>query len=166
MDNASKNASDMIGRLQMQYNRGRQAAITNELVDIITGMVSISSVLSLLTYFQVPAPCNRSVDMASMNKILTLKLRFPLDGLSEMLSPLNFNFCLSRDSRHFRQSVRNLPFVGFISGYIRVRRAVDEAQQGFRIPQSDSLFYFLTAHDARSSRPWALKPDVVQCAER
>lgn len=37
MDNASKNASDMIGRLQMQYNRGRQASITNELVDIITG---------------------------------------------------------------------------------------------------------------------------------
>ena len=38
MDNASKNASDMIGSLQMKYNRGRQAAITNELVDIITGM--------------------------------------------------------------------------------------------------------------------------------
>ncbi|KIY68999.1 ATP synthase F1 gamma [Cylindrobasidium torrendii FP15055 ss-10] len=37
MDNASKNASDMITALQMQYNRGRQAAITNELVDIITG---------------------------------------------------------------------------------------------------------------------------------
>ncbi|KAF5350468.1 hypothetical protein D9756_008625 [Leucocoprinus leucothites] len=37
MDNASKNASDMISTLTMQYNRGRQAAITNELVDIITG---------------------------------------------------------------------------------------------------------------------------------
>ncbi|TFK28324.1 ATP synthase F1 gamma [Coprinopsis marcescibilis] len=37
MDSASKNATDMIARLQMQYNRGRQAAITNELVDIITG---------------------------------------------------------------------------------------------------------------------------------
>jgi len=37
MDNASKNAEDMIGSLQMKYNRGRQAAITNELVDIITG---------------------------------------------------------------------------------------------------------------------------------
>ncbi|KAL0945808.1 hypothetical protein HGRIS_012094 [Hohenbuehelia grisea] len=37
MDNASKNATDMISSLQMQYNRGRQAAITNELVDIITG---------------------------------------------------------------------------------------------------------------------------------
>jgi len=37
MDNAQKNASDMISSLQMQYNRGRQAAITNELVDIITG---------------------------------------------------------------------------------------------------------------------------------
>lgn len=37
MDNASKNATDMISKLQMQYNRGRQASITNELVDIITG---------------------------------------------------------------------------------------------------------------------------------
>jgi len=37
MDNASKNAGDMIASLQMQYNRGRQAAITNDLVDIITG---------------------------------------------------------------------------------------------------------------------------------
>jgi len=37
MDNASKNAGDMINALQLQYNRGRQASITNELVDIITG---------------------------------------------------------------------------------------------------------------------------------
>ncbi|KAI5117902.1 hypothetical protein M0805_003598 [Coniferiporia weirii] len=37
MDNASKNAGGMIDSLTLQYNRGRQAAITNELVDIITG---------------------------------------------------------------------------------------------------------------------------------
>ena len=37
MDNASKNAKEMIGTLQMQYNRGRQAAITNKLVDITCG---------------------------------------------------------------------------------------------------------------------------------
>lgn len=37
MDNATKNAGDMISSLQMKYNRGRQASITNELVDIITG---------------------------------------------------------------------------------------------------------------------------------
>ncbi|KZT26107.1 ATP synthase F1 gamma [Neolentinus lepideus HHB14362 ss-1] len=42
MDNASKNASDMINSLQLQYNRGRQASITNELVDIITGPFSVS----------------------------------------------------------------------------------------------------------------------------
>lgn len=47
MDNASKNASDMISSLQMKYNRGRQAAITNELVDIITGM----SLCSLFGFF-------------------------------------------------------------------------------------------------------------------
>jgi len=37
MDNASKNAGEMIDKLQMQFNRQRQAVITNELVDIITG---------------------------------------------------------------------------------------------------------------------------------
>jgi len=37
MDNANKNAQDMITSLQMQFNRGRQAVITNELIDIITG---------------------------------------------------------------------------------------------------------------------------------
>jgi F-type H+-transporting ATPase subunit gamma len=37
MDNASKNATDMISSLTMQYNRGRRASITNELVDIVTG---------------------------------------------------------------------------------------------------------------------------------
>ncbi len=36
MDNASKNAGDMISNLNMIYNPGRQAAITNDLVDIIT----------------------------------------------------------------------------------------------------------------------------------
>ncbi|CCC71847.1 hypothetical protein NCAS_0I01790 [Naumovozyma castellii] len=37
MDNASKNAGDMITRYSILYNRTRQAVITNELVDIITG---------------------------------------------------------------------------------------------------------------------------------
>lgn len=37
MDNASKNAGDMIDKYQILYNRTRQAVITNELVEIITG---------------------------------------------------------------------------------------------------------------------------------
>jgi F-type H+-transporting ATPase subunit gamma len=41
MDNASKNANDMIGRFTILYNRTRQAVITNELVDIITGASSL-----------------------------------------------------------------------------------------------------------------------------
>lgn len=62
MDNASKNATDMISKLQMQYNRGRQAAITNELVDIITGMSHPSpvTVFSPVAYVfaQVQVLCN------------------------------------------------------------------------------------------------------------
>lgn len=37
MDNAMRNASDMIERLTLQYNRARQAAITTELMEIIGG---------------------------------------------------------------------------------------------------------------------------------
>lgn len=37
MENASKNASEMIGKLTLQYNRARQARITTELIEIISG---------------------------------------------------------------------------------------------------------------------------------
>jgi F-type H+-transporting ATPase subunit gamma len=37
MENATKNAGEMIDRLTMTYNRGRQAVITNELIEIIVG---------------------------------------------------------------------------------------------------------------------------------
>jgi F-type H+-transporting ATPase subunit gamma len=37
MDNATRNAGDMINRLTIQYNRTRQAAITTELIEIISG---------------------------------------------------------------------------------------------------------------------------------
>jgi len=37
MDNATRNAGDLINRLTIQYNRSRQAAITTELVEIISG---------------------------------------------------------------------------------------------------------------------------------
>jgi F-type H+-transporting ATPase subunit gamma len=37
MDSATKNASEMIGRLTLDYNRARQAAITKELMEIVSG---------------------------------------------------------------------------------------------------------------------------------
>jgi len=37
MDNATRNAGDMIVSLTIQYNRSRQAVITNELIEIISG---------------------------------------------------------------------------------------------------------------------------------
>jgi len=37
MDNATRNAGDMIDRLNITYNRSRQAAITKELIEIISG---------------------------------------------------------------------------------------------------------------------------------
>ncbi|HEX3676647.1 MAG TPA: F0F1 ATP synthase subunit gamma [Sphingomicrobium sp.] len=37
MDSATRNAGDMINRLTIQYNRTRQAAITTELIEIISG---------------------------------------------------------------------------------------------------------------------------------
>ena len=37
MDSATRNAGDMIDRLTIEYNRSRQAAITKELIEIISG---------------------------------------------------------------------------------------------------------------------------------
>lgn len=37
MDNATRNAGDMIDNLSIEYNRSRQAQITNELIEIISG---------------------------------------------------------------------------------------------------------------------------------
>lgn len=37
MENASKNAADMINKLTLQYNRARQTRITTELIEIISG---------------------------------------------------------------------------------------------------------------------------------
>lgn len=41
MDNATRNAGDMIGRLTLTYNRSRQAAITKELIEIISGAEAV-----------------------------------------------------------------------------------------------------------------------------
>jgi F-type H+-transporting ATPase subunit gamma len=41
MDNATRNAGDMIGRLSIQYNRARQAFITKELIEIISGAEAV-----------------------------------------------------------------------------------------------------------------------------
>ena len=41
MDSASRNAAEMIDKLTLQYNRARQAAITKELMEIISGAESI-----------------------------------------------------------------------------------------------------------------------------
>ena len=37
MDNATRNAGEMVDKLTIQYNRSRQAVITNELIEIISG---------------------------------------------------------------------------------------------------------------------------------
>jgi hypothetical protein len=63
----------MIDRLTMQYNRGRQAAITNELVDIITGTLSfVLSVTHLLTMnVQVPVHCKQVPWLSNTHQVIT-----------------------------------------------------------------------------------------------
>jgi len=41
MDNATRNAGDMVDKLTIKYNRSRQAAITKELIEIISGAESL-----------------------------------------------------------------------------------------------------------------------------
>ena len=37
MENATDNAREMLGDLSLTYNRARQAAITNEILEVVTG---------------------------------------------------------------------------------------------------------------------------------
>lgn len=41
MDNASKNAKDIYAKLELNYNKARQAKVTTELCEIISGANSV-----------------------------------------------------------------------------------------------------------------------------
>ena len=41
MENASKNAGEILDKLTLQYNKARQARITVELVEIISGAAAL-----------------------------------------------------------------------------------------------------------------------------
>jgi F-type H+-transporting ATPase subunit gamma len=43
MDNASKNAGEMINKLTLYYNRTRQSVITRELIEIISGAAALDA---------------------------------------------------------------------------------------------------------------------------
>jgi F-type H+-transporting ATPase subunit gamma len=42
MDNASRNAGDLVKRLNLQFNKARQAAITTEILDIVNGAEALN----------------------------------------------------------------------------------------------------------------------------
>jgi F-type H+-transporting ATPase subunit gamma len=41
MDNATNNASDLINALSLEFNRARQAAITTEIIEIVSGAAAL-----------------------------------------------------------------------------------------------------------------------------
>ena len=41
MDNATNNADDLIKRLNIEYNKARQAAITNQIMEIVGGAAAL-----------------------------------------------------------------------------------------------------------------------------
>ncbi len=43
MDNATRNSEDMMKRLSLLYNRKRQAAITTELMEIVSGKEALEN---------------------------------------------------------------------------------------------------------------------------
>jgi F-type H+-transporting ATPase subunit gamma len=43
MKNASDNAKALVGELKLLFNKSRQAAITNELLDITTATLTVST---------------------------------------------------------------------------------------------------------------------------
>jgi hypothetical protein len=120
MDNASKNASDMIGTLQMQYNRGRQAAITNELVDIITG----ASRLLFFVSFSLPSSCFPP----SFPLFFPLLPCFPLPPFTHVLFPdtlcsFSFPFLVMCPSNAY--PFLQVPALSKPRAYVRNKKSVD-----------------------------------------
>jgi hypothetical protein len=119
MDNASKNASDMIGTLQMQYNRGRQAAITNELVDIITGAFRLLLFVSFYLAILLFSP-SRSLPLFS--PLLPCFLLPPFAPTLFPLSPSPSMSCMCPSNAHPFQQV---PVLFKPRAYVRNKRPVD-----------------------------------------
>jgi F-type H+-transporting ATPase subunit gamma len=43
MDSATNNAADLIKRLEIDYNKARQAAITNQILEIVGGAAALDA---------------------------------------------------------------------------------------------------------------------------
>jgi F-type H+-transporting ATPase subunit gamma len=41
MDSATNNAGDLIKKLEIEYNKARQAAITNQIMEIVSGAAAL-----------------------------------------------------------------------------------------------------------------------------
>jgi F-type H+-transporting ATPase subunit gamma len=39
MDQASENSKEILGELKLKYNRARQAKVTKELIEVISGII-------------------------------------------------------------------------------------------------------------------------------
>jgi F-type H+-transporting ATPase subunit gamma len=44
MDNAIRNGNEMLDKLSLVYNRSRQAAITQEITEIVAGAIALETV--------------------------------------------------------------------------------------------------------------------------
>ena len=51
MENASKNAGEILDKLTLEYNKARQAKITMELCEIISGASAVWSIIGLTHYY-------------------------------------------------------------------------------------------------------------------
>lgn len=84
----------MIGSLQLQYNRGRQAVITNELIDIITvsrlGAGPRSGTSVMLMYLRVLRLCKRTEIRREdrKNQVATMQLNSDSERWFLLISPL------------------------------------------------------------------------------
>ncbi|KAJ8788865.1 hypothetical protein J1605_005161 [Eschrichtius robustus] len=96
MDNASKNASEMIDKLTLTFNRTRQAVITKELIEIISGAAAlrgkqrIRSKSGRVLKFPLPKshPCTHS--LSDSHSSLTPGFQFHIPALSSAPDPLTF----------------------------------------------------------------------------
>ncbi|CAH6776981.1 Atp5f1c [Phodopus roborovskii] len=87
MDNASKNASDMIDKLTLTFNRTRQAVITKELIEIISGAAALDEIKGLHTWLRLKFPHLPSLPwtyLSNCSNPCNLELSGTMDLISKM----------------------------------------------------------------------------------
>ena len=142
MESATDNASEMIENLSLEYNRARQASITQELTEIISGANNLS-ILILITNYKITDYIEmKELCMNNVGKIVqiigpVLDIRFEDGELPNILNAIEIDNkgqrLVAEVAQHIGDNVVRCISMGSTDGLVRGMDAVDTGE-GIKVP--------------------------------